>query len=147
MTALKTALDGARKSFAATAPPGVEEARAKLRPLAIVLNDIAETRSLGQRWQKAAVEVRADEDLRALIQAGQRLADSEAEDVEARTWRPRCLAKGESVMNGVTVRVVGTKIVVEVDILKAIAEGVGGSRPISTVKPGPKPKTSTPSAS
>ena len=29
----------------------------------------------------------------------------------------------------------------EVDILKAIAEGVGGSRPISTVKPGPKPKT------
>src|SRR5262245_33298219 len=43
-------------------------------------------------------------------------------------------------MNGVSVRVVGTKIVVEVDILKAIAEGVGGARPISTVKPGPKPK-------
>jgi hypothetical protein len=50
-------------------------------------------------------------------------------------------------MNGVSVRVVGTKIVVEVDILKAIAEGVGGGRPISTVKPGPKPKTSNPSAS
>jgi hypothetical protein len=31
-------------------------------------------------------------------------------------------------MNGVSVRVVGTKIVVEVDILKAIAEGVGGAR-------------------
>ena len=50
-------------------------------------------------------------------------------------------------MNGVNVRVVGTKIVVEVDILKAIAEGVGGARPISTVKPGPKPKDSSPSAS
>jgi len=50
-------------------------------------------------------------------------------------------------MNGVSVRVVGTKIVVEVDIRKAIAEGVGGGRPISTVKPGPKPKTSGPSAS
>jgi hypothetical protein len=50
-------------------------------------------------------------------------------------------------MNGVSVRVVGTKIVVEVDILKAIAEGVGGGRPVSTVKPGPKPKTSSPSAS
>jgi hypothetical protein len=37
-------------------------------------------------------------------------------------------------------------LVVEVDILKAIAEGVGGGRPISTVKPGPKPKTSSPSA-
>ena len=43
-------------------------------------------------------------------------------------------------MNGVVVKVVGTKIVVEVDILKAIAEGVSGGRPISTVKPGPKPK-------
>jgi hypothetical protein len=38
-------------------------------------------------------------------------------------------------MNGVVVKVVGTKIVVEVDILK----GVSGGRPISTVKPGPKP--------
>ena len=38
-------------------------------------------------------------------------------------------------MNGVNVQVVATKIVVEVDILKAIAEGVGGGRPISTVKP------------
>ena len=50
-------------------------------------------------------------------------------------------------MKGVTVRVIGSKIVVEVDILKAIAEGVGGGRPISTVRPGPKPKTSSPSAS
>jgi hypothetical protein len=49
-------------------------------------------------------------------------------------------------MNEVSVRVVGTKIVVEVDILKAIAEGVCGGRPISTVKPGPKPKNSSPSA-
>jgi hypothetical protein len=50
-------------------------------------------------------------------------------------------------MNGVSVRVVGTKIVVEVDILKAIAEGVGGGRPISSVKPGPKPWTPSTSAS
>ena len=50
-------------------------------------------------------------------------------------------------MNGVIVKVVGTKIVVEVDILKAIAEGVGGARPIGTVTPGPKAKTSSGSAS
>jgi hypothetical protein len=43
-------------------------------------------------------------------------------------------------MNGVVVKVVGSKLVVEVDILKAIAEGVGGGRPIGTVEPGPKPK-------
>jgi hypothetical protein len=47
----------------------------------------------------------------------------------------------------VSVRVIGSKIVVKVDIVKAITEGVGGGRPISTVKPGPKPKTSSPSAS
>jgi hypothetical protein len=50
-------------------------------------------------------------------------------------------------MNGVAVKVVGSKLVVEVDILKAIAEGVGGARPVSTMRPGPKPKTSSPSAS
>jgi hypothetical protein len=49
-------------------------------------------------------------------------------------------------MNGVNVRVVGSKLVVEVDVLKAIAEGVGGSGPVSTVKPGPKPKDSSPAA-
>jgi hypothetical protein len=38
---------------------------------------------------------------------------------------------------------IGYLRLVEVDILKAIAEGVGGGRPISTVKPGPKPKTPT----
>jgi hypothetical protein len=50
-------------------------------------------------------------------------------------------------MNGVAVKVVGSKLVVEVDILKAIAEGVGGARPVSTMRPGPKPKTSSPPAS
>jgi hypothetical protein len=44
-------------------------------------------------------------------------------------------------MNGVSVKVVGSKLIVEVDILRAIAEGVSGGRPISSVKPGPKPKT------
>ena len=43
-------------------------------------------------------------------------------------------------MNGVVVKMVGSKLVVEVYILKAIAEGVGGARPVSTVRPGPKPK-------
>ena len=60
LTALKTALDGARKSFAATAPPGVEEARAKLRPLAATLGTLPETKLLAQRWQKPAVEVTAE---------------------------------------------------------------------------------------
>lgn len=52
-------------------------------------------------------------------------------------------------MNGVNVKMVGTKIVVEIDIVRCIAEGVGGSRPVSTVKPGPKPgpQPSTSSAS
>jgi hypothetical protein len=45
------------------------------------------------------------------------------------------------------VTVIGSKIVVEVDILKAIAEGIGGGRPIRTVKPGPKPKDSSPPVS
>jgi hypothetical protein len=44
-------------------------------------------------------------------------------------------------MNGVVVKMVGSKLVVEVDILKAIAEGVGGARPVSTMRPGPKPKS------
>jgi hypothetical protein len=43
-------------------------------------------------------------------------------------------------MNGVVVKMVGSKWVVEVDILRAIAEGVSGGRPISSVKPGPKPQ-------
>jgi hypothetical protein len=43
-------------------------------------------------------------------------------------------------MNGVVVKMVGSKLVVEVDILRAIAEGVGGARPISTVKPAPSPR-------
>jgi hypothetical protein len=50
-------------------------------------------------------------------------------------------------MNGVVVKVVGTKIVADADILRAIAEGVSGGRPISSAKPGPKPKPSSPSAS
>jgi hypothetical protein len=33
---------------------------------------------------------------------------------------------------------VGSKLMVEVDILKAIAAGVGGARPVSIVRPGPK---------
>jgi hypothetical protein len=44
-------------------------------------------------------------------------------------------------MNGVSVKVIGSKLVVEVDILRAIAEGVSGGRPITRVRPGPKPKT------
>lgn len=50
-------------------------------------------------------------------------------------------------MNGIVVRMQGSKLIVEIDILRAIAEGVSGGRPISTVKPGPKPKTSSPPAS
>jgi hypothetical protein len=35
-------------------------------------------------------------------------------------------------MNGVVVKMVGSKLVVEADILRAIAGGVGGARPVST---------------
>jgi hypothetical protein len=56
-----------------------------------------------------------------------------------RAGHPAGLEQGDGQMSGVNVKMVGSKLVVEVDILKAIAEGVGGSRPVSTVKPGPKP--------
>jgi len=48
-----------------------------------------------------------------------------------------------------TFRTVGGKIIVEVDILKAIAEGVSGPKLLTTgAKPGPKPGPRTaPSAS
>ncbi|SRR5216684_1470936 len=82
LTALKTALDGARKSFNATPPPGVEQARAQLRSLATVLTSLPETKALGLRWQKTAVEVKREDDPKALKSAGQRLANSKAEDVE-----------------------------------------------------------------
>lgn len=79
LTALKTALDGARKSFA---PPAVAEARAKLQPLAAMLATLSETKALGQRWQKTPLEVRADDDVKALLIAAQRLAGSTAQEVE-----------------------------------------------------------------
>lgn len=47
-------------------------------------------------------------------------------NLEARTPQ-----REKSAMNGVNVRVVGSKIGVKVHILKVIAEGVGGGRPIS----------------
>ena len=50
-------------------------------------------------------------------------------------------------MNRVVVRMQGSKLIVEIDILCAIAEGVSGGTPISTVKSGPKPKTASPSTS
>jgi len=51
-------------------------------------------------------------------------------------------------MDGVNIKMVGSKLVIEIDILRAIADGIGGARPIGTVKPegskpGPKPKAPT----
>lgn len=82
ITALKTAIDGARKAFAQTLPPGIAEARGKLLPLAAALAALPETKDLGQRWQKATAEVRAAEDVAALVKAGRRLAGSAAKDME-----------------------------------------------------------------
>ena len=83
LTALKTALDGARKSFNLTLPGGVKEARAKLQPLASALAAIRETHAVGLRWQKPTLEVRLEADTSALIAAGQRLAGSDASDIKA----------------------------------------------------------------
>ena len=82
ITALKTSLDGARRAFTLTPPPGITDARTKLQPLAPVLSTLPETTDLGQRWQKSPAEIRAAEDLAALVKAGQRLAASPAKDVE-----------------------------------------------------------------
>lgn len=82
LTALKTSLDGARRAFTLTPPPGIADARAKLQSLTAVLTTLPETKDLGQRWQKAPAEVRAAEDVASLVKAGQRLAASAAKDVE-----------------------------------------------------------------
>ncbi|MGP1676776.1 MAG: AAA family ATPase [Burkholderiales bacterium] len=82
ITSLKTALDGARKAFAGTPPSDVVAARAKLKPLAPALATIAETKALGQRWQKTPLELKAAEDEKALIEAAKRLAGSAAEDAD-----------------------------------------------------------------
>jgi len=82
LTTLKTALDGARKSFIASAPPEVDRARTILRPLAASLTSLPETKPLGLRWQKTAVEVSLENDIEALTKTGQRLASTDAVDVE-----------------------------------------------------------------
>ena len=46
-------------------------------------------------------------------------------------------------MNGVVVKMVGSKLVVEVDILKAIAEGVGGARQSAPSRRSPSPRLRT----
>ncbi|BCT69569.1 AAA family ATPase [Nitrosospira sp. NRS527] len=81
LTALKTSIDGARKSFNLSPPAGVKDARAKLQPLGNALFGIHETRLVGLRWRKPAVEVQLAADTNALIAAGQRLAGSEAADI------------------------------------------------------------------
>ncbi len=51
-------------------------------------------------------------------------------------------------MNGpVDVRMVGGKIVVEIDVMRAIAEGMGGPKFAFGPKPGPKPAASKPAHS
>jgi hypothetical protein len=82
ITTLKTSLDGARRAFTLTPPASVMAAREKLRPLAAVLATLPETRDLAQRWQKAAVEIRAAEDLACVVKAGQRLAISTTQHIE-----------------------------------------------------------------
>lgn len=82
LTFLKTALDGARRSFNSVPPTGVEEARAKLRPLAAVLTTITETKTVGQRWLKSPPEVKADDDQKALIAAAKKITASTEDNPE-----------------------------------------------------------------
>lgn len=82
LTTLKTALDGARKSFIASPPQEVIHARTALRPLAASLISLPETKELGLRWQKDAVEVRLDDDLATLTKTAQKLATTGTTDPE-----------------------------------------------------------------
>jgi hypothetical protein len=82
LTALKTSLDGAQRSFQLIVPPGIEDARAKLLPLATTLITISETKAVGQRWQKQPVEVKAADDREALIAAAHRMTGNPAEELE-----------------------------------------------------------------
>ena len=82
IAALKTALDGARRSFQVTLPAGVEAARKKLVGVAPTLAAVPETSVVGQRWLKQPIEVKAEDDKNSLIKAAQRIGASASEDVE-----------------------------------------------------------------
>lgn len=78
LTSLKTALDGACRSFNNAPPPAVTEARGFLRPLATVLATIPETSEMAQRWSKSPIEVAHEEDITALVKAAQALSGSDS---------------------------------------------------------------------
>jgi hypothetical protein len=63
LTALKSAIDGARKSFQSSPPPAVIEARNRLRPLTRDLATLPETINLARRWQRTPMEVSHAHDL------------------------------------------------------------------------------------
>jgi hypothetical protein len=76
LTAFKTSLDGARRSFNATPPQAVSDARRTLAPLAATLATIPETEKLASRWQRSPMEVDTVLDIAALIMAGQALTQT-----------------------------------------------------------------------
>ncbi len=51
-------------------------------------------------------------------------------------------------MNGIVGKVVGGKLLIEVDVVRAIAESAGGGvkPPAGSPKPGPKPQPAKPTA-
>jgi chromosome segregation ATPase len=74
LTARKTAIDGARKSFQSSPPLAVSEARNRLRPLTRDLATLPETVNLAQRWQRTPMEVSHAQDLQDHTAAAQALS-------------------------------------------------------------------------
>jgi hypothetical protein len=85
LTALKTALDGARKSFQTSPPSAVVEARNRLRTLAQPLGQIPEAAKTAVRWQKPVPEIDRSKDIFALAQAAKSLTSSSSDDIPALT--------------------------------------------------------------
>jgi hypothetical protein len=87
ITSLKSALDGARRSFMVNPSSDVIAARARLRGFAPVLRTLPETLQLASRWNQTPAKVDVANDRASLVKAAQRLSglssSSEAELLEA----------------------------------------------------------------
>jgi hypothetical protein len=74
VTQLKSALDGARRSFNLTPPTEVTAARAHLKGFAVILSTIPETTAVAARWNQTPVRVDHKQDVAALERAAQKLS-------------------------------------------------------------------------
>jgi hypothetical protein len=83
LATLKTVLDGARRSFNATPPVAVTQARTTIRALAPGLAKLGATAEVAQRWQRAPnPQIMRDTDIATLVTAAQALTRHETGEIE-----------------------------------------------------------------